>query len=29
LFNGLGFHINYEYIKFKFESRNVKDQTIP
>lgn len=28
-FNGLGFHINYEYIKFKFESRNVKDQTIP
>ncbi|MFH7204482.1 GNAT family N-acetyltransferase, partial [Staphylococcus aureus] len=27
-FNGLGFHINYEYIKFKFESRNVKDQTI-
>ncbi|WP_256075360.1 hypothetical protein, partial [Staphylococcus aureus] len=24
-----GFHINYEYIKFKFESRNVKDQTIP
>ncbi|MCL7601358.1 hypothetical protein M8403_11915, partial [Staphylococcus aureus] len=25
----LGFHINYEYIKFKFESRNVKDQTIP
>lgn len=28
-FNGLGFHINYEYIKFKFESRNVKNQSIP
>ncbi|CDR61929.1 GNAT family N-acetyltransferase [Staphylococcus schweitzeri] len=27
-FNGLGFHINYEYIKFKFESRNVKNQSI-
>ncbi|MBO1198089.1 GNAT family N-acetyltransferase [Staphylococcus simiae] len=25
-FNQLGFQINYEYVKFKFESRNVKEE---